>query len=319
MDQVLTLALPFFALILIGFVAGKVRRLPIEGLAWMNFFIVYVSLPALFFQLLSKTPIEQLSNWSYVTATTCGTATAFFTAMLVGWRATHGSLRESTIVALAGGYSNIGYMGPGLTLAALGTAATVPTALIFCFDNALLFALVPFLMALAGSERDSSLALALGVAKRIFLHPFILSTFVGVGAAAIGFHPPAVLDKILNYLMQAAAPCALFVLGVTVASRPVARVPGELPFVLFIKLIAHPIFILGLLDTIGGFDPIWVHTAVLMACLPPALNVFVLAQQYHAYVDKASTIILVGTLVSVVTVTAFLYLVTRGLLPMHLF
>ena len=45
-------------------------------------------------------------------------------------------------------------------------------------------------------------------------------------------------------------------------------------------------------------------TAVLMASLPPALNVFVIANQYQVYVERASTAILVGTLASVVTVTA---------------
>ena len=46
-----------------------------------------------------------------------------------------GDMAGSTIAALAGGYGNIGYMGPGLALATLGPAAAVPVALIFCFDT----------------------------------------------------------------------------------------------------------------------------------------------------------------------------------------
>jgi predicted permease len=62
MLDVLNLALPFFGLIFIGFACGKWRRLPDEGLAWMNFFILYVALPALFFRILSRTPFEQLAQ-----------------------------------------------------------------------------------------------------------------------------------------------------------------------------------------------------------------------------------------------------------------
>ena len=40
-----------------------------------------------------------------------------------------------------------------------------------------------------------------------------------------------------------------------------------------------------------------------MAALPPALNVFVLARQYDAWVEQASGSVLIGTLVSVVTLT----------------
>lgn len=314
MEQVLNLALPFFGLIFIGWACGKWRRLPSEGLVWLNFFIVYVSLPALFFQLLSKTPIEQLTKWSFIATTTATTATMFALALVVGLAFNHGRLREATITAVAGAYSNIGYMGPGLTLAALGASATVPTALVFCFDNALLFTLVPFLMALSG-ERQSPWSTVRIILARIFLHPFILSTIVGVAAAATGLRPPVFVDKMLTSLMQAAAPCALFAMGVTVGLRPLERITAEVPVVLLIKLVLHPVVVFALLVTIGGFDKVWLMTALLMACLPPALNVYVLAQQYHAHVSQASAIVLIGTLVSVLTVTGFLWLVTHDLLP----
>ena len=318
MPQVLNLALPFFGLIFIGWACGKWRRLPAEGLAWLNFFIVYVSLPALFFQLLSKTPIEQLTQWSYIATTTAATAAMFALALVVGLAFNRGSLREAAITAVAGAYSNIGYMGPGVTLATFGPAATVPTALVFCFDNALLFTLVPLLMALSG-EKQSPVSTLLVIVKRIFLHPFILATIVGVGAEALQVRPPVVVDKMLTSLMQAAAPCALFAMGVTVGLRPVERVTAEIPVVLVIKLLLHPLLVWVALAWIGGFDRVWVMTAVLMACLPPALNVYVLAQQYHAHVAQASAIVLIGTAVSVATVTGVLWLITNDLLPPMLF
>ncbi|MDB5583066.1 MAG: malonate transporter, partial [Bradyrhizobium sp.] len=70
MIDVLNLALPFFGLIFIGFACGKIKQIPDTALAWMNFFIVYVSLPALFYSILSKTPLEQLAKFDFVLATT---------------------------------------------------------------------------------------------------------------------------------------------------------------------------------------------------------------------------------------------------------
>lgn len=315
MENVLSLALPFFGLILLGYVSGKIRSIPATGLDWMNFFILYLALPSLFFQLLAQTPIEELTNLAYVAATTFATYCAFAVTFCIGIVLTRGNIAEATIQGMAGAYSNIGYMGPGLTLAALGSAAAVPTALIFCFDNILLFTLLPLMMALAGTEEADFKTMTLRVLKQIITHPFIVATILGVGAAAIGFKPPQALDTLLTFLRSAAAPCALFALGVSVALRPLVRVPGELPVVLLIKLMAHPLFILVLLNWIGGFDPLWVATAVLMACLPPAANVFVMAQSYHVYVQRASALVMLGTLVSVVTVTTFLYLITNRMLP----
>ena len=84
MLSILNLALPFFGLIFIGFACGKWKKLPDEGLAWMNFFILYVALPALFFRILSKTPFEQLAQLDFVTATVLATASAFTLAFIIG-------------------------------------------------------------------------------------------------------------------------------------------------------------------------------------------------------------------------------------------
>lgn len=315
MSEVIALALPFFGLIFLGYGAGKLVDLPEQGLAWLNFFVVYCALPALFFQLLSKTPIDQIANWGFVFGTTFSTYVAFALAFCVGVVVTGGQIREATIQGLIGGYSNIGYMGPGLTLATLGISSTVPTALIFCFDNALLFMLTAFLMAIGGTEKLSAIELLLTALKRLFLHPFILATIAGILAAAVQLPVPDAVDKLLAFLSSAAAPCALFAMGVTVALRPVKRLPMELPVLLLIKLVVHPIIVFVVLVWLGGIDPLWIKTAVLMACLPPAANVFVLATQYRTYVERASSAILIGTAVSVLTVTTFLYLVVEDLLP----
>ncbi|POF29981.1 AEC family transporter [Roseibium marinum] len=317
MQNVITLALPFFGLILLGFGAGKIRNLPEAGLSWMNFFVVYLALPALFFRLLSETPFEELANLSFVSATTFTTYIVFAISFCIGVVATRGSIAESTILGIAGAYSNVGYMGPGLTLAVLGEQATVPTALILAFDNALMFILAPLLMALAGTENETFVGTLKKILFRIFTHPFILATIAGVLAAALKFQPPTAIDTMLRYLSSAAAPCALFAMGVSIALRPVGRIPLELPLVLSVKLVLHPILVFLLLTWLGGFDPNWIATAVLMACLPPATNVFIIAQQYGTYVQRASSFVLFGTAVSIVTVTAFIWALTSGFLPLR--
>lgn len=312
MQDVIALAFPFFGLIFLGFGAGKFSKIPPAGMAWMNFFIIYIALPALFFRLLSETPVEQLTDLTYVAATTFVTYTVFAISFCIGVLATRGSIPESTIMAIGGSYSNVGYMGPGLTMAVLGPAATVPTAFVLCFDNTLMFVLAPLMMAMAGTEEEHLAQTMKKVAVRVFTHPFILATIAGVGAAFIGFKPPQGLDTMLKFLSGAAAPCALFAMGVTVAQRPVEKVPLELPVILVVKLILHPVLVYLMLTWVGGFDKVWIATAVLMACLPPATNVFVIAQQYQVYVNRASSLVMIGTMASVVTVTAVIWAIQHG-------
>ncbi len=319
MVDVLNLALPFFGLIFIGFACGKLKQIPDTALAWMNFFIVYVALPALFYRILAQTPLQQLARIDFVFATTLATFWAFTISFAVGMAIRRGDIAESTIAGLAGGYGNIGYMGPGLALATLGARAAVPVALIFCFDNIVLFTMVPFLMALASSRPMSVGAIALQVVKRVALHPLIVASALGVLSAAVHFQPPVALDRLMQFLQNAAAPCALFALGVTVALRPLVKTPWEVPLLTVVKLALHPVLVFLLLSFFGPFDQIWIDTAVLMAALPPALNVFVFARQYDVWVEQASSAVLVGTLVSVVTLTSVMWMVKSGALPPLLF
>ncbi len=319
MLNVVNLALPFFGLILLGFFCGRLMKLPESGLAWMNFYIVYVALPPLFFKLIAATPFHELQNWWFVICTTLATYLAFVLSLGIGLVVSGGNLRSATAQAVLGSYSNIGYMGPGLTLAAIGPQASVPTALIFVFDNILLFSLIPFLMALGSSGKLEVFKTMRLVIWRIISHPFNIASFLAVLAAYFQVTLPVAVDKVVTYLFNSAAPVALFALGVTVASRKVNRVAPEVPIHLAIKLVLHPAIVLVLLSLVGGFSREWVYTAVLMAALSPALGVFVVARQYDVYVDEASSGVLIGTLASIVTVTALLYFLTTQSLPWSLF
>jgi malonate transporter and related proteins len=309
--DVLNLALPYFGLIFLGFACGRFQEIPHNGLAWMDFFILYMALPALFYRILAQTPFEQLNNVRFIVATTTATFLVLTLSFAIAF-AIRRNLAESTIAALAGAYGNIGYMGPGLALATVGAQAAAPVALIFCFETLLFFSYVPFLMALARPDGKPAAALALEAAGKILSHPLLIATVLGVISAAAQFEPPVALDRLMQFLQSAAAPCALFTLGVTVALRPLQRGPLEVPILALVKLCAHPAVALLLLNALGTFDPIWIATGVLMAALPPALNVFVLARQYDTWIEPASVSVLLGTLISVATLTTVMWLVQHG-------
>jgi malonate transporter and related proteins len=147
----------------------------------------------------------------------------------------------------------------------------------------------------------------------------VVATLAGVAGAALEFRPPEALDRFLTFLRGAAAPCALFALGVTVALRPLRRIPGELPVLVVVKLALHPLLVYLLLTWMGDASPVWLNTAVLLAALPPAATIYVIAAQYDTYVMRASSAILIGTAVSVLTVTGVLYLITHDMLPLRPF
>ena len=315
MLDILNLALPFFGLIFIGFACGKLRQIPDAGLAWMNFFILYVSLPALFFRILSKTPFEQLAQIDFVKATVAATAGAFFLSFFIGLIISRGRIADATLAGVAGGFGNVGYMGPGLALATLGPDAAAPVALIFCFDALLILALTPLLMAFGGATQAGFGRAILDAVRSIVLNPLLISAGIGALAAAYHFEPPVAVERLLAFLYTSAAPCALFALGVTVALRPMQRRPAEVPLLSLVKLVVHPALVLMLLPLFGTFNETWISTAVLMAALPPALTAYVFARHYNTWIEQASGVVLFGTLFSVATLMVVMWLVQSHTLP----
>lgn len=319
MSDIVGLVLPFFGLIFIGYFVARIGRQNLDALGWMNTFVIYVALPALFFQLLARTPFEQLTEWGFIFGSVFSTYLVFCAMFVGSVVVSRGEIAGSTIKGLAAAYGNIGYMGPGLAVLAFGEQAAVPVALIFCFENIMHFTIAPLMMALSGGDRRPLPQLVGGILRKIVLHPFIVATALGVSAAYFQARPPVPLERLLAYLSGAAAPCALFAMGVTLALRPLKRVPHEIAPIAALKLIVHPLLCYVTLSWIGSFSETWIFSAVLLASLPTATNVFVIAQQYGVWTERASASVLITTCLSIVTVTALLYAIRQGILPADLF
>ncbi len=318
LGPLLNLILPYFSIIALGFAIGKWKAIPESGLAWMNFFIIYVALPPLFFRLIADKPLEELANWPFLAMTMLGTYLTFTIAFAYGVWQSRGQLPQAIMQGVAGSYANVGYMGPPLVIEALGRAASAPVALVFVSDVLLMFAMVPLLMAIAGAGDRGFFATVFSVLRNILTHPFNVAAAIGVAVSFYKVPIPGWIDKTTLWLSNASAPGALFVLGVTVALRS-GGFTRDVPWLVVIKLIAHPLIVWLLLSIAGDFDPVWVQAAVLMAALPPALTSFVFATQYKVGLDRASATILLGTAMSLFTLTALLWLIRSGNLPHDLF
>ena len=269
MLEVINLALPFFGLIFLGLGCGKFKAIPDAGLAWMDFFILYVALPALFYRIVAQTPLEQLANPRFIVGYDARDLVCVRRVVCDRHDDPTRAMAEATIAGLAGGYGNIGYMGPGLALATLGSEATAPVALIFCFDNILLFSLVPFLMTLAGREkkelcrrsdrRDQAGHVASSDARH-HVRGTLGRNALRASCRARSFDAVPAECGGANSPVHPRRHC-----GAASARQDAI----DVPFAIAVKLLVHPVLAFTLLSLLGPFTEVWIYTAVLMAALPP--------------------------------------------------
>jgi malonate transporter and related proteins len=312
MIEILNIALPFFGLILLGVIAGRIWDKGEEGLAWLNIYVLYFALPPLIFMVVAQTPLEKLANPAYVLATAGATSTCFLLMLIVARKVFGTSMREAALQGTSAAYGNVGYMGLPLAVAFFGQSAAVPAALVFCFDIVVLFVLTAVFAGMDGRQQNRTQLVA-KILKDVFTHPFNVATILGVLASAVKWQPEGGLLTIVEMLMRSAAPVALFAMGVTVSLRGKPVLNAELATLGLIKILLHPLLAFAAVYLFVSADTAWLQVAVMMAALPTATNAFILARQYNAFVAGAGAAVIATTAVSVVTIPMLVYVLKHWL------
>jgi predicted permease len=319
MSEIATVALPFFGLVFLGYGIGRWGPVKREFYEGFSFLVRYAALPAMYFRLLAAGPRSDVTAWSFILTTTFATYCAFAIAFSVAALINRGRVPEATIEGLAGAHSANAYLAPGLALAALGPAAGVPTALVVAFDGLMLTILTPLMMAMAATERMTAAGFVRSLGDDLLAQPFLIAAAVGFLYALTGLGLPGPADFLLTSLSGAAIPCALVAIGLALSERALKPPTVNVGVLVAIKLVGHPLIVWLLLSWIGGFDRTWVNAALLIAALPPGLELIAAARRYRSYVAGASLAVLWGSIASVVTLTIALILVLNDLLPLDPF
>src|ERR687892_772801 len=306
MQSILNTALPFFALIFCGYVAGRLRLLDETAAAGVNTFVFYFALPAFLFGLMSSSPIGEVVNAPFIGAYVTASLALFALSALVGFRLFEIGRAEAAVQGLAAVLANTGYMGIPLISAVFGREAAVPIVVGLTLDGVLMIPLGIVIIESSKGRAEGLTHTALTTFSALARNPLILPIFAGLTVSTTGLTPPTPLANFLDLLGGTAGPCALFALGATLAGRTVAGGAAEVSYMTFMKLVLHPAALFFTTTVIFKVDPLWATAALLGAALPIAANVFIVARQYDVYVARTSSAILVSTAASMISVSALL-------------
>ena len=311
MQNIITITLPFFALIGCGYLAARKGLLGDGGIGGLNTFVFYFALPCLIFNSLAGKPLTDIVNPEFMGAYFSASIVVFATAALLARLLFKTTLGSSALHGQASSVGNVGYLALPLIAALLGEEARLPVVLGWLVD---LVILVPLSIALLETDRHDTGAwadFARNVLKGVVLNPFVLSIFAGVLYAASGFPIPAPLGSFTGLLGQAAGPCALFALGATLAGRPMSEGLSEALSMSAFKLFIHPAVMWVCMVMIFEIEPLWATAAVLTAAAPVAGNVYIVAQSFGVHVLRVSTAILISTAIAVLSLSMLAAMLVR--------
>ena len=324
MTSLLLQFLPFFALVLLGWVAARTALLPLDGVGALNTFVLFFGLPAMLFRLGASGALAQSGLGGLLLV--YGLAGLTVVGLALWWAARAGlSRRDGGLMALATAFPNTGFLGLPLLTGLLGPTAAGPVAATLVIDVLLLSSLclawahshahqgAKGAVSGAGDDQAEALAAAQASLKGALRNPLLWSVAVGMAFAEAGWHLPQAADETLRLLGLSATPTALFTLGAVVARaqmRPaVAAGPARLSVAapVLLKLVVHPWAVMGLgmgVASLGQALPQagWL-TLVMAAALPSASNVAMLAEREGAQTAWVARLILWTTVGALLTLT----------------
>lgn len=315
MLQIASVTLPFFALIGIGYVAARTRLLPLAAVPGLNVFVLYFALTAMLFQVGARTPLAHLLH---PVASTLWLLTGLTIVGLGMWPARRAgrSRLEAAFGGLIASQSNSGFMGLPLLVALLGPAAAGPVSTTLLVDLVVIQSVAIMLSHRGTAGPRGLVGEVVASARRVASNPLPWAIVGGAVWGTLELPLPGPVEDVVSLLAAAATPVALFTIGAVLARPGMqgsaagrARVPAgraeDVLWLAVLKLAVHPLLVWGL-GTLAvrvglALDGGMLTAMTLVAALPAAANITLLAERFGADGARVARVILVSTVLSVVT------------------
>jgi len=303
MTAIVNVVLPVFAIMLAGYLAGRLRLLEDASSEALNRFVYYGAMPALFFVSLASAETGDAVNWPFVAAFGGGLVATFALSIAVALFMFPNRLGALGLHGMTAIFSNTGYMGIPLLITAFGDAGKLPAILATMMTGVIVLPLGVVLIELDLGRGAGPAVIARKVSLAVARNPLVLSAAAGLAMSVTGLPLPTPIATFCNIMGAAAGPCALFAIGLFLVGRPLRAGLGEVSWLVILKLAVQPAITWWLAFEYFSMPPVWAASAVILGALPTGALVFVLAQQYDIYLQRATSAILISTVVSVLTLS----------------
>ncbi len=299
---------PIFGVMALGVLAVKARILDEGAVKGLVSFVFNFAVPILLFRSLAQTELPEDVPWTFLLSFYGGAFAVFGLGVAVGRFGFRRSLAQQAIFGMSAGFSNTVLMGLPILLTAFGPEAALPTFLIIAFHGP---TLMPLTTGLIQMDRGNGLSLsrqAGSIALELVKNPIIMGLLAGLALNFSGIPLTGPVDTMAEMVGVSAVPCALFALGASLAGYPLGGELGPALSLVPLKVLLHPLLVWLLAVHVFRVEGVWMQVAVTMAAMPSGVNAYLFGARYQAAAEVAARTILLGTILSVGTISTLLLL-----------
>jgi len=307
-STLLAIVLPVFLVVASGYATVRLKAFPDEGVNYLMRFTTGLAVPCLLFkgmydlELGASMRLDHLVSF-YAAALACFAGVGLISRYLLRRRP-----GEAVSVGFSAMFGNSVLLGIPIMQRAYDEAALNAMFALIAFHAPIFYAVGIFAMEMLKKGGAGALGALVRTAKAIIGNPLLIGLALGLACNLGGLPLPDALYEAVAMMGRAALPVALFGLGGVLTRYALRSEIGEALLISVFALVVRPGLAWLLSAHLFGLPEPFVRAAVLMAAMPPGVNGYVFAAMYDRAVGTAASAVILGTVLSLATITFWLAL-----------
>jgi predicted permease len=307
LGDILAVVLPVFLVVGAGYLAVWRKLFSDAGVDGLMAFTQKFAIPCLLFSAIATLDLGADFDLSLLLSYYTGSTVSFF-AGLLGARLIFGRpWVDSVVIGFCALFANSVLLGLAISERAYGIESLGPNYAIIALHAPFCYLLGIVTMEIVRAEAGG-LRLAGTVARAIFRNALMIGIGLGFVVNLSGLPIPDVVSEALALMIRAALPAALFGLGGVLYRYKPEGDAGVIAMICGLSLIVHPAIAWALGQTVGGLSQEQLRAAVVTAAMAPGVNTYIFADMYGAARRVVASSILIGTALTVLTASAWIWL-----------
>ena len=308
MFEIINTILPVFLIMGAGYLAVKTGYLKPEVSENLNAVTVRLAVPILLFRAIYNLDFEKAIQWPILLSFYSGAIASFLITAYLARKLFKRRPGEAVAVGFCAMFSNTVLIGVPIAERAFGVDSLTLVFGIIAFHAPGLYAIGMIAMEFARSDGRSVSQTLRSAGKSIFGNSLMIGILIGASLNLLSIELPTSLSAAVDMIANAAIPIALIGIGASLTRYEMKSELSETFMVSLVSLILHPAIAFTISYLLLGLPTHYVQAVVIIAAMPPGMNIYIFAVMYNRAVALSASAIILATIASIFTISAWLWI-----------
>lgn len=310
MLAIINVILPIFALMGLGYGAVRFRLFPADGIKSLIAFVNNFATPCLLFHSLVTSDFSTAFNLAIIGPFYLGALICLVIGIVIAIKVFGNRPGEAVSVGFSGTFTNTVLVGLPIMSRAYGPESLPVTLSIIGLHGAILLTIGMITMELMRRDGAPLGRTLLTAGRRVGSNPLIWGIAAGMIGYFAGLQLVEPVEAFLVMMSSAVVPAALFGIGGALNEFKLSDNWKQALVASLIKLIVHPAIAYVLMIWVLHVPMDIARYGILLAAMPAGVNVYIFATYYNRGVSVAANTILIATVASAATISAWLLILS---------